>query len=295
VTQQIRTVRAFSRTAAEYVGTVSDHFLGRGRPYGESRVLWEVGDGADVRELRSRLGLDSGYLARVLGSLEAEGMISVRPGREDKRVRSVRLTAAGRRERAELEQRSDEKAQGLLDPLNARQRAELVSAMATVDRLLQASLVVFAVEDPRTADARWCIDQYFAELDQRFESGFDAARSISADADELTPPAGLLLLARLRGRPVGCGALKFHPRQPAELKRMWVSGEARGLGIGRRLLFELERLARDHGVRTLRLETNESLTEAIALYRSGGYREVPAFNDEPYAHHWFEKSLRPRR
>ena len=75
---------------------------------------------------------------------------------------------------------------------------------------------------------------------------------------------------------------------------MWVSPSARGLGLGRRLLSELERLAADHGVRRLRLETNRNLTEAIALYRSAGYRDVPAFNDEPYAHHWFEKTL-PRR
>src|SRR5581483_6044830 len=90
---------------------------------------------------------------------------------------------------------------------------------------------------------------------------------------------------------VGCGALKFHGRAPTELKRMWVAPSARGLGLGRRLLTELERLAAEHGVRVLRLETNRNLTEAIALYRSAGYREVDAFNDEPYAHHWFEKRL----
>jgi ribosomal protein S18 acetylase RimI-like enzyme len=85
--------------------------------------------------------------------------------------------------------------------------------------------------------------------------------------------------------------LKLHGRRPAELKRMWVAPTARGLGLGRRLLTELERLAREHGVRVLRLETNRSLTEAIALYRSAGYREVAPFNDEPYAHHWFEKRV----
>ena len=72
---------------------------------------------------------------------------------------------------------------------------------------------------------------------------------------------------------------------------MWVSADARGLGLGRRLLVEMERHAREAGVTVLRLETNSSLTEAIALYRSSGYQEVPAFNDEPYAHHWFEKRL----
>ena len=100
------------------------------------------------------------------------------------------------------------------------------------------------------------------------------------------------MIARLRGRPIGCGALKFHPGEPAELKRMWVAREARGLGLGRRLLLELERHAKQAGTRVVRLETNRTLKEAIQLYRSSGYREVAAFNHEPYAHHWFEKTLR---
>ena len=163
--------------------------------------------------------------------------------------------------------------------------------MAEVERLLQASAVRVAVEDPNSADARWCLRQYFTELDVRFESGFDVSLSISADAHELTPPAGALVIARVQARAVGCGAIKFHPGAPAELKRMWVAPEARGLGLGRRLLQELERLARDEGVAVVRLETNRALSEAIGLYRGHGFQEVPAFNDEPYAHHWFEKRL----
>ncbi len=151
--------------------------------------------------------------------------------------------------------------------------------------------VQIAVEDPSSADAQFCIDEYFAELDVRFETGFDPARSISADVDELTEPAGLLLVARLREVPVGCGALKFHHDGPAEIKRMWVSPSVRGIGLGRRLLAELESRAADRGVGVVRLETNRSLIEAIALYRSAGYQEVDAFNDEPFAHHWFEKRL----
>lgn len=160
------------------------------------------------------------------------------------------------------------------------------------ERLLQASMVRFDVEAPTTPDARWCFEQYFAELNARFDAGFDPALSISADAHELTPPAGALLVARLRGRPVGCGAVKLHAHAPAELKRMWIAPAARGLTLGRRLLQELEAYAREAGVTTLRLETNRALTAAIALYRRSGYVEVDAFNDEPYAHHWFEKRLR---
>jgi GNAT superfamily N-acetyltransferase len=194
-------------------------------------------------------------------------------------------------ERAELDRRSDDLALSILDPLTARQRTRLIAAMAEVERLLQVSTVHFAIEDPSSADARWCLEQYVSELDARFETGFDPSLSISAVADELTPPAGVFLIARVRTRPIACGALKFHPGEPAEVKRMWVSPNARGIGLGRRLLQELERLARDAGVEVLRLETNGALGEAIGLYRSSGFRELAAFNDEPYAHHWFQKRL----
>jgi GNAT superfamily N-acetyltransferase len=153
----------------------------------------------------------------------------------------------------------------------------------------QAPMVRFAIEAPDAPEARWCMAQYFAELDARFEGGFNPALSIPADANELTRPAGLLVIARLNDRPIGCGAVKFHGDAPAEVKRMWIDRTARGLGLGARLLDELERHAREAGVRVLRLETNRTLSEAIALYRRSGYVEVDRFNDEAYAHHWFEK------
>jgi GNAT superfamily N-acetyltransferase len=150
---------------------------------------------------------------------------------------------------------------------------------------------VVEVEDPTSAAARFCLQSYFDELDSRFDAGFDPELSISAAPAELTEPAGLLLVARRGGEPVGCGALKLHGTEPAEIKRMWVAPEARGLGVGRRILAELERHARARGVTVLRLETNRTLREAAGLYRSAGYAEVAAFNDEPYAHHWFEKRI----
>ena len=153
------------------------------------------------------------------------------------------------------------------------------------------ALVEFVVVDPAEPDARYCVGKYFAELDRRFSTGFDPDHSIPADDDDLRPPHGCFLLARRGTEPVGCGVLKFHGDDPTELKRMWVSPSARGLGLGRALLRELERLAADAGSRVLRLETNRSLTEAIAMYRAHGYVEVEAFNDEQYADHWFEKVL----
>jgi len=163
--------------------------------------------------------------------------------------------------------------------------------MAQVERLLIASMVQITVADPTSQDARWCIEQYFTELGERFEMGFDPTLTRSAHAHELTPPAGLLLVARLREEPVGCGALRFHENAIGEIKRMWVAPRARGLGLGRRLLLALEHEAREAGVEVLHLETNRTLIEAIQLYRDSGYQEVEAFDDEPYAHHWFEKRL----
>ena len=151
--------------------------------------------------------------------------------------------------------------------------------------------LVVAVEPPGSADARHCLGAYAAELDSRFDTGFDPDHSIPVTADELTEPNGLLMLARLRGEPVGCGGLKLHGDEPAEIKRLWVAASARGLGVARRLLDELEAQARQRGVRVLHLDTNKDLTEAISLYRSTGWVEVDRFNDEPYAHHWFEKHL----
>ena len=289
---EVEGVRRFNREVAERIGALTDQFLGRARPMGEARILWEIGpDGTEVRVLRTRLALDSGYTSRVLRSLEHQSLVTVGPSADDRRVRRVELTEAGLAERAELDRRSDDVALGILDPLGAGQRARLIAAMAEVERLLQASAVRFDVEDPSSADARWCLEQYFSELGARFETGFDPSLSISADAHELTLPAGVLLIARVHAMPVACGALKLHPGAPAELKRMWVAPGVRGIGLGRRLLRELEQRARDMGVEVLRLETNRALGEAIALYRSSGFREVPAFNGEPYADHWFEKHL----
>ncbi|MEU8917827.1 helix-turn-helix domain-containing GNAT family N-acetyltransferase [Streptomyces nigrescens] len=290
--EQINQVRRFNRTVTERVGVLHEHYLGRDRPIGEARLLWEIGEqGQDVRRLRERLGLDSGYISRLLRSLEADGLVTVEPQPRDRRVRTVRLTAAGRAERAMLDGRSDALAGSLLEPLNTAQRARLVAAMAEVDQLLTAATVTLDIVDPDHPDAQHCLRSYFTELRARFDTGFDPARSLLPDAGELRPPHGLFLLARLHAEPLGCAGLKLPPGAPAEIKRMWVAPHARGLGLGRRFLADLEARAAQHGREVLRLDTNKALGAAIGLYHSYGFQEVPAFNDEPYAHHWFEKRI----
>src|SRR5712691_3828404 len=119
----VRQVRRFNRAVTQRIGALSEEYLARSRPLGASRVLWEIGDdGADVRAIRSRLDLDSGYLSRLLRGLADARLVRVAPARDDHRVRAVRLTGAGRAELAELDRRSDEFAWSLLAPLNGRQR-----------------------------------------------------------------------------------------------------------------------------------------------------------------------------
>ena len=152
-------------------------------------MLWEIGpEGRDLKELRARLDLDSGYLSPLLRSLEDDGLVVVEPNGADGRMRTARLTRDGQSERAELDRLSDEAAAALLGPLGPRQRDRLIAAMAEAERLLTASAVQVAVRDPRQPDARRAIQAYVTELAGRFQGGFDPARSISATEDEMSPP-----------------------------------------------------------------------------------------------------------
>jgi DNA-binding MarR family transcriptional regulator/GNAT superfamily N-acetyltransferase len=289
---QLDQVRSFNRVVTKRIGVLDDHYLGRNRPVGQDRMLWEIGaDGCEVRVLRARLGLDAGHTSRLLRALEASNLIVVKPSDADRRVRVARLTRAGHEERALLAERSDELAASILKPLEDAQREELVTAMRTVRRLLTRAEIEIRRVDAADETAQRCISAYVAELNRRSNVPYDPAKGISAEPHELSPPAGLFLVAYRHGEAVGCGGVKHRPGEPSELKRMWVAEPARGLGIARRMLAELEADARRAGATVARLETNETLSEAIAMYRSAGYVEVEPFNDEPFAHHWFAKTL----
>src|SRR5579871_6051669 len=290
----VEQVRRFNRIVSESIGALGDRYLGRERPLGEARLLWEIGaDGCEVRTLRSRLGLDSGYVSRLLRSLEAAGLVRVTAAPGDRRVRVAQLTAAGRRERAVLDRRSDELARALLEPLSAQQRDRLLAAMRDVEQLLVAARVRLAPIDPEHPDARCCLAEYTAELNRRSKRRSDPTVGATALPHEVRPPAGRFFVAKLRGEAIGCGAVKLRAGAPAELKRMWIAPHARGLGLGRRLLATLEECAAANGARVARIETSTDLREALALYRSAGWVEVPPFNDEPFADVWLEKRLTP--
>jgi DNA-binding MarR family transcriptional regulator len=225
---QVEQVRRFNRLVTRRIGALSDDYLSRGRPLGEARLIFEVGaaGGTDLGRLRSMLGLDSGYMSRLLRSLEAQEMVEVRRKVGDGRAREVIPTAKGRKEFAAYDSRSARLAQSMLSPLNEAQCERLVAAMAEVERLIRASFVTIAEESPRSADGRWCREQYFAELAQRFDGGFDIATGDPSDSADLLPPSGSFVVARLEGEPVGCGGLKTLDAGTGEVKRVWTAASA---------------------------------------------------------------------
>ena len=156
----------------------------------------------------------------------------------------------------------------------------------------RSSAIQVVVTDPKSRIAQACIDCYMHELTVRFEDGFQPNEGPSAEPHELVHPRGVFLVGMLEGRPVACGALKNLAPGVGEIKRMWVAPQARGLGIAKRILSELERHASELGFNTIRLDTNKALSEAAAMYKKFGYVEIERYNDNPYAHMWFQKILR---
>jgi len=284
------TVRRFNRSYTQRTGALEDSFLGLGLPLGATRLLFEIGvQPATVQTLRLRLGLDSGYASRLLRRLEEGGLVEVTADPADRRRRVASLTAIGRQRWTELEARSDAKAKALLEPLTERQRARLAACLAEADLLVRAATVTFEEVDPGSSAAREATGLYFAELRHRFD--FDDAGLDRRDAVALRPPGGVFVLAVSDGDAVACGGVQTIGAGVGEIKRMWVRETWRGVGLGGRLLRHLEDCARHLGNAVVRLDTNDTLTEAIGLYERTGYRPIERYNDNPHATRFFEKPL----
>ncbi|MFJ2159604.1 GNAT family N-acetyltransferase [Streptomyces sp. NPDC087856] len=287
--EDVASFRRFNRYFTRRIGALDDHYLGQDRPLGEARLLFEIGAGISLRELRGRLALDAGYLSRMAKSLEAQGLVRLTVPPHDTRLRLVELTEAGRVEVEEQQRRADALAAGLLTALTSPQRAELAHALATTQRLLRLAGITVALVDGAAEDARACLDAYAADIDARFPEGFDKTDLVRPE--EVTGDAGAFFVAYEERRPVACGALRTLEPGTGEIRHVWVHPDARRLGLARRVLAELEQAAVEHGFTVVRLDTHAALTEAQAMYRACGYAEIPAYVDHVYADHWFEKRL----
>jgi DNA-binding MarR family transcriptional regulator/GNAT superfamily N-acetyltransferase len=282
--------RRFARAVTIEVGALDTSFLGRGRPLGAARVLNAIGMGrTDVAEIREYLGLDSGLISRLLRSLEEEDLVRTTPHPDDARRRVAILTEAGLREFQAYEELSNARASALLE--RSPRSDELLRAMDIVASALGRDRIAIQEAAPKTDAARYCLGEYYAELERRFEKGFDVSRSRDPDAADMVRPRGAFLLAMSDGLPIGCVGLKGTGGEIAEIKRLWICPTARGFGIAKRLMHAAETAARELSVKTLRLDTNSALPEALKLYRTSGWVEIDHFNEDPYADHFFEKHL----
>jgi GNAT superfamily N-acetyltransferase len=149
--------------------------------------------------------------------------------------------------------------------------------------------VAIALADPAGPPACTCLAAYYAELDRRFPGGFTPPPLPDPQAALMTPPLGAFLIA---GDAMGCVALLPLAPGVGEVKRLWVAPPARGTGLARRLMAAVEDQARDLGLSRLRLDTSAHLPDAVAMYRRWGWTAIARYNDNPHAHHWFDKPLR---
>jgi GNAT superfamily N-acetyltransferase/DNA-binding MarR family transcriptional regulator len=286
ILEKIDGLRGFDRYYSQRLGLLTDNFLGHSRPLGESRLLFEIAQRIDIERLRSRLGLDAAYLVRALRSLQRQGLVRVSDGPAP----TVTLTDTGVRQRTDLDRRASLRAAEILSGFSSDEAEEFIAVQRRFHRLLRISAITVRPADPRESDIHYCLDEYAKEIDARFPGGYDSSHLLAAE--ELGDRAGALLVAREEQRPVGCvGWQRIGEGGLAEVRHLWVGAEARGIGLGRRLLQRVETHAARHGVTTLRLGTHRILAEAISLYRTSGYHEIPLYEKNPYHHFAFEKHI----
>ena len=287
----VRQMRSFNRTVTERVGALDDHYLARGRPLGASRLLWEIGEGTDLRTLRARLALDSGYLSRLLRNLERDGLVRWLPWR----------MTGGCESRAE-QRRATPRSPSSTGSATISHAACWPHSTSGSGRSCSTRGDRRAVADGRNGgdrrpptrratDARFCVGSYFDELDRRMEAWFRPALSRYGDIAEFAGRLGWCCWRGCVASPsvaVRCGSTRTaSPRSSAcGSRRLCAVSDSAGACSA-----NSNAHARGHGARIVRLDTNHVLAEAIALYRSAGYEQVPAFNDERHADHWFEKRL----
>jgi DNA-binding MarR family transcriptional regulator/GNAT superfamily N-acetyltransferase len=287
----IARLRRFNRVVTREIGALDTSYLGRGRPLSTARILHMIRpSGTDVAVIRQTLGFDSGLLSRLLRALEDEGLITVTPDPADRRRRIARLTEAGAAEWRIYDDLGHAKARLVFEKAGNRQQA-LIDAMDLIATVMLRDEVAIRDADPDDPAALACVGAYYRLLAEKVPGTRPDMFTLPlTDAPKYRPPEGAFLIAWSDDLPIACVSLR--PLEPgvAEVKRLWVDPIARGQGLARRLMRQIEARARDLGHDRLKLDSNTVLTEAIALYRSDGWQEIAPYTGAP-ANIWMAKRL----
>lgn len=295
----IALVRAFNRDYTRRIGALCEGYLDSPYSLTEARVLYEIAQREDVTasELVEDLALDRGYLSRILKRFEARGLLKRQASAADGRRRHLRLTPAGKRQFMTLNRRSQQQVQAMLSGLDAERRQVVLNGMRALRTALNADQAPkstagagITLRPHQPGDIGWVIEQHgrlyaqeygwnlefealVAEIAAKFIRKFDTARE-------------RCWIAERDGERLGCIFLVAKDRTTAKLRLLLVKPEARGAGLGRTLVSECVRFAREAGYRKIVLWTQKNLTAARHLYAEAGFRKVA---EEP--HHSFGKNL----
>lgn len=280
---QVEAVRAFNRFYTRRIG-VLDPYLGSDLSLTEVRVLYELAqrERPTAGELRRDLGLDAGYLSRILARFQARGWVGREPSPLDRRLSLLRLTAAGRRAFAPLQQRSRRQAAALLAALAPAQRRQLLQGMAQMQGVLEpqrpAAPAAVLLRDPRPGDLGWVVQQH-GELyarEYRFDARFEALVADVAGRflKNFDPAWEKGWIAEVDGERAGCVFVVRRSATVAQLRLLILTPQARGRGLGARLTDECIAFAQARGYRKMMLWTQNILLPARAIYRSRGFQIV---------------------
>lgn len=287
----IARLRRFNRAVTKEVGALDSSYLGLGRPLGAARVLQLLRpEGRDIAEIRSKLGLDSGLLSRLLRGLEEEGLLALETDAQDRRRRIAKVTPAGQAERARYEALGLAHAQKMFARAGSRQ-SEVIAAMDLIATVMLQDQVEIRAADPDSPEALACLRAYYDLLCAKIEGVTPEMLTLPlSDSPKYRAPLGNFLIAWSDDLPIGCVSLRPLGQGVAEVKRLWVDPQARGQGLGRRLMRGIESEARALGYREMKLDSNTALSEAIALYRSDGWQDIPKYSGFP-SNLWMGKRL----
>jgi DNA-binding MarR family transcriptional regulator/GNAT superfamily N-acetyltransferase len=281
----VQAVRAFNRFYTRQIGALGEAYLNAPFSLTETRVLYELAhraQGAPRRagEIARQLGLDAGYLSRILQKFQKRRLIARRRSAEDGRRSDLLLTKAGRAALAPLERGAARQVAAMLRPLSNGERARLVDAMQTIERLLVAprAEVKLELRGPRPGDMGWVVERHgriYSEeygWDERFERL--VARIVAEFMETCDARRERCWIAEYGGRPVGSIFLVRHSDEVAKLRLLLVEPSARGLGVGKRLVSECVAFARERGYKTMTLWTQSMLLPARHIYETAGFRLV---------------------
>ena len=292
--ERVAALRRFDRFYTDAVGALRSGLLDTPYNLTEARVLYELAHRgtASVTDLRRDLDVDAGYLSRILRRFTADGLAETAVSTEDARRREVRLTTQGRKAFGELNRLSDRRARRFLGELAPGDQVRLLSAMETVQSVLngRSRADVVVLRPPRPGDYGWVIRanaEVYAD-EYGWDGSYEAlvSRIVSDYANNHDPKREAAWIAEVDGAPVGCVFCVRHDDTTAQLRLRLVEPSARGLGLGRRLVDECLRFARNAGYRRMRLWTNSVLTDARRIYERAGFRLA---SEE--AHHSFGHDL----